>query len=126
MTPDTASTTTRPRVIVIVDLPSSARARDLGRGPGSMIVQPSRSPAAAARNTAVSSSMPCGRISAQNSVARPCAIMKPPSTPPFSAFSSSTNTVGMPSRMPKISACAATHALFVHTLAANEVAAYWE
>ena len=38
------------------------------------------------------------------------------------AFSSSTSTVGMPSRIPKISACAATHTLFVHTCAANEAA----
>ena len=32
----------------------------------------------------------------------------------------------MPSRMPEISASAATQALFVHTLAANEDAAYCE
>jgi hypothetical protein len=126
MTPDTASTTIMPSASVTADRPSSASARDLGRGPGSMIVQPSRRPAAAARNTAESSSTPCGRISAKNSVPRPCAIMKPASTPTFSALFSKTSTVGMPSRMPKISDSAATHTLFVQTLAANEVAAYWE
>ena len=115
-----------PRAIVTVDRPSSASARDRGRGPGSMIVQPSRSPAAAARKTADSSSMPCGRISAKNSVPRPCATMNPPSTPTFSALSTRTRTVGMPSRMPAISDSAATHTLFVQTLAANEVAAYCE
>lgn len=126
MTPDTASTTMSPRVIVIVDRPSSASARLRGLGPGSMIVQPRRSPAAAARKTADNSSRPCGRISAKNSVLRPCANRKPPSTPTFSALVSSTNTVGMPSKMPKISDSAATTTLFVHTWAANEVAAYCE
>jgi len=126
MTPETASTTIMPSTIVTVARPSSASARDRGRGPGSMTVQPSRRPAAAARKTADSSSMPCGKISAKNSVPRPFAIMKPPSTPRFSALSSSTSTVGMPSRMPEISASAATNTLFVQTLAANEVAAYCE
>ena len=51
--------------MVIVARPSSASARLRGRGPGSMMAQPSRSPAAAARNTADSSSIPCGRISAE-------------------------------------------------------------
>lgn len=40
----------------------------------------------------------------------------------LTAFSSSTSTVGMPSRIPEMSASAATHTLFVHTWAANDAA----
>lgn len=119
MIPDTPSTTIIPIAIVTVDRPSSAIARTRGRFPGSITVQPSRSPAAADRNTADSSSIPCGRIRLKNSAPLPCAIRNPPSTPPLSALTISTHTVGMPSRMPKIRASAATHTLLVHTWAAN-------
>ncbi len=71
ITPDTSSTTTRPSAIVIVSRPACASAWPRGRGPGSMTVQPSRSPAAAARKTADSSSIPCGRIRLKNSPVLP-------------------------------------------------------
>ena len=77
MIPDTPSTTIRPRVIVTIALPSSARAWPRRRLPGSITVQPSRSPAAEARKTADSSSMPCGRIRLKNSVPLPCANRYP-------------------------------------------------
>ena len=52
ITPETSSTTIKPSAIVSEERPSSASARPRGRGPGSMMLQPRRSPAAAARNTA--------------------------------------------------------------------------
>ena len=48
-----------------------------------MTAQPSRSPAAAARNTADSSSIPCGRMRPKNSAVLPCPISSSPSTPMF-------------------------------------------
>ena len=126
ITPETSSTTIKPSAIVSEERPSSASARPRGRGPGSMMLQPRRSPAAAARNTAVSSSIPCGRIRVKNRPPRPCATIRPPSTPALAAFPNSTTSVGSPSSTPKISASAATHTLLVHTFAANELAAYCE
>ena len=67
ISPDTASTTISPSAIVMVARPSvGERIRPTAR-PGSTTVQPSRSPAPDATKTAVSSSMPCGRISPKNS-----------------------------------------------------------
>ena len=126
MIPDTSSSTIMPSASVIVSRPATARACDRGSGPGSMIRQPSRSPAAAARNTADSSSIPCGRISAKNSTPRPWTIISPPTAPRLTALLNSTSRVGRHSRIPKISDSNATRTLFVHTFAANEAAGYCE
>ena len=56
----------------------------------------------------------------------PWAIISPPTIPTFEAFENSTQSVGSPSRIPKISDSAATQTLCVQTCAANDVAAYWE
>ena len=116
----------RPSAFVTDARPSSASARPRGRGPGSMTVQPSRRPVAAARNTALSSSIPCGRMSAKNSTPRPWAIISPAEAPTLPAFENSSHSVGRPSRIPEMSDSAATHTLWVHTSAANDDAAYGE
>ena len=126
ITPETSSTATSPSATVTAARPSSASAWLLGRGPGSITVHPSRRPVAAARNTADSSRIPCGRMSAKNSTPLPWAIISAPATPMFAEFWYRTRRVGSPSRIPKISDSAATRALLVHTSAANEGAAYCE
>src|SRR5664279_4799469 len=65
-TPETASTTTSPRATAMADRPSSARARERVRGPGSTQDQNNRRPVAPAMKTAVSSSSPCGRTRPKN------------------------------------------------------------
>ena len=74
-TPGHAEHRTSPNETEAADLPSSARASARLRGPGSTTVQPSLSPTPAAMKSAVSSSIPCGRISPKNSAPRPAAIM---------------------------------------------------
>ena len=118
ISPDTASTPTRPRATVNNARPSSARARPRGRGPGSTIVQNSRSPAAPETNTAVSSSSPCGLISCRNMSSRPYAAIRPPAAPTFTALLSRKYT-GTAPVMPVATQSAETHALLVHTIAAN-------
>lgn len=73
MIPETPSTAIMPMVMVTIDLPSCARAWPRRRSPGSITAQPSRSPAAAARKTADSSSIPCGRMRLKNNVPLPWA-----------------------------------------------------
>src|SRR5665648_749526 len=63
ISPDTASTPTRPIATVKRDRPSSERACPRGRPPGSIMLQKIFRPAPPATKTAVSSSRPCGRIS---------------------------------------------------------------
>ena len=82
-----------------------------------MSVHPSRNPRAAATKTAVGSRSPCGRI-------RPKKFEHAHETPdhlPRSSRSATTPAAPVaPSKAPKASERAATQALFVHTLAANE------
>ena len=70
-------------------------------------------------NTANSSSSPCGVMRPKNTSARPLATMIPPVKPTPIEFCTSTNT-GQNPLTPNSTHCTAIHALFVHTLAANE------
>ena len=103
--------------------PSCARATLRGRGPGSNHCQPSRMPAPAATNTAVSSSSPCGAIRPKNTSPRPLATISPPTIPTLMAFWASTYTAGSTKNAPAISTSADTQALLVQTWAANPAAA---
>ncbi len=67
--PATSSTPTSPTATAITALPCSASTCPRGRLPGDTTDQPSRMPAAAARNTAVSSIRPCGVEQTQEDVA---------------------------------------------------------
>src|ERR1700730_2560951 len=58
--PETRSTATNPTATETTTRPCSASTCARGRLPGEITDQPSRMPAAAARNTAVNSSRPCG------------------------------------------------------------------
>src|SRR5262249_61349609 len=97
-----------------------------GGGGGRRRPPPSRGVGAAQRRTGGSPSGRGGRISAKKRPPPPGAITTPPMAPMFAAFENSTHRVGSPSTIPKISDSAATQTLWVHTCAANEVAAYWE
>ncbi len=123
--PETSSTPASPSAIPAVTRPCRANARPRVPAPGSIHVQPSRSPAPAATNTAVSSSRPWGTISPRKRPSRPFAARMPPTTATLTTFWSSTHRTGS-SSTPAIRQVAATNALFVHTCAANDAAGFEE
>ncbi len=123
MTPLTSSTRTSPRATAAALRPSWATDCIRVRGPGSTQDQKSRSPTPAATNTAVSSRMPCGRISPKNSDPRPWSIISAPITATLRMLDHSRTSTGMPST-PRAMHSAATQALLVHTWAAKCEAAY--
>ena len=91
ITPDTASTTASPRAMP--DRRPALRPRPPPRGAaarGRSTVQPSRRPAPAATNTAVSSSSPCGVISPKNRSRRPAAAISPADTAMLTALVATT------------------------------------
>ena len=122
MTPETNSTHASLSAMITTDRPCSASAAVRDRRPGSTTVQPSRKPVPAATNTAVSSRRPCGSRRPIITSPRPAALIAPMMTPALSEFSQSAPITGRPSAMPRNRHVAVTHALFVHTCAANDVA----
>jgi hypothetical protein len=125
ITPLTSSTTTSPTATVIASRPAAASACPRGSRPGSTQAQPSRSPAPAATNTAVSSRIPCGLISPKNTSALPLPIISPPVSPTLTAFCSRIQMEPI-SVMPSTRVPAATRALFVQTRKAKDWAGFSE
>ena len=121
ITPEISSSTATPSAIPAVVRPCRARDSERVSGPGSIQDHPSRSPAPAATNTAVSSSRPCGVIRPKKRSARPLAARIPPESPTLTTFWSSTQSTGRMST-PVIRQTAASQALLVHTRAANDEA----
>ncbi len=75
--------TTSPSRIGPARRDSSVSAPKRVRSPGSISVQPMRSPAAPATITALSSSIPWGRIRPQNLPLSPTLVNSPPAMPTF-------------------------------------------
>ena len=103
-----------------------SRATDCARvrPPGSTQDQKSRRPTPPATKTAVSSSMPCGRIRPQKWPPWWWRIMIDPITARFSMLLNSAITTGKPST-PSARQSAETQALLTQTWAAKCAAAYW-
>ena len=120
--PETRSTATNPTATETTARPCSASTCARGRLPGEITDQPSRMPAAAARNTAVNSSRPCGVSRPRKRSALPALNISPPITPTFAAFSNSTNGIGSPNTIAYAMHWAATQELFTQTCSANEAA----
>lgn len=91
-----------------------------------MTVQPRRRPVPAATKTAVSSSMPCGRISPRKVSSRPAEDIRPMPTARLSTLMNRIQITGMQRNAPRTRHMAAAWALFVHTWAANEAAGWLE
>ena len=86
ISPATSSTTTSPTATATTARPCSASTCPRGRLPGDTTDQPSRIPAAPARNTAVSSISPCGVSRPRKMSALPASNMNPAITPRLAAF----------------------------------------
>ena len=119
MSPDTASTPTRP-IATVNSARASSRERPAARarGPGSIHVQKIRRPAAPATNTAVSSSRPCGAMSWRNTSRCPCAAIMPPTAPTLIALLARNHTGPIPV-IPVAMQTAVRKALLVHTIVAK-------
>ncbi len=122
--PDTSSTPTSPTATETIPRPCSASTCPRGRSPGEITDQPSRIPAPAARNTAVSSSNPCGSSRPSNSPPLPAGNIRPAITPTFAAFSKMMNGIGRPNTTDIAMHLAATQELFTQTCRANAAAGW--
>ena len=103
--------------------PAAASAAPRVRSPGTSHAQKMCSPAAAATNTQVSSSIPCGSRYSTTTSPRPNANMTPTARPTFTAFCIST-MIGQIPVTPNSTHCAAIHALLVQTIPANSAAGF--
>ena len=89
--PETSSTPTSPTATETTARPCSASTCPRGRSPGDITDHPSRIPAAPARNTAVSSSSPCGASRPSRMSPLPAWNIRPAISPRLAAFWNSTN-----------------------------------
>ena len=117
--PATRKAATSPSTMTTDRRPSSASASVRVRSPGSMMTQPSRSPAPPAITTAVSSSRPWGRMSPKNRGSSPAAAKTPAACPTAAPLNTSRPAHTTQSRIPEAKQRMATRTLLVNTEVAN-------